>query len=484
MTTPAGTISMSDVNVELSKASSALISLNDFDVRSLAAKPSGTISMDDLRGKSAVNYGTLTPNFTARSEGQSFIFTLSGGTAVPDGTYYWRVDYVSNLESADFSASSGSFTVTSNAGSFTVTTVNDALDEGDGTFRVVLGNAPGVPEVFVASQTVTVTETVTYTAGVITNANPYRLGTITDRLVAFEVQTTNLPTGTTLYWNLLNVTGTVTTTDLSNISGSVTTAADGTAAISVFVNEVDDGSAVASKAFRFRIYKDAARTDLALTSSTITIRAAPTYSVSFSPATIAEGQATTMSVTTTNYPSGTSIFYTATGAVSDLLGVASSGSISLSSGAATSTLWAAYDGATEANETVTVNLRTKSTVGAIVDTATFTISNALGTVTTLTLARTGGATPGSAVTITLRIASIPAYGAARTFSIQYSFNGGAWTTAGLDATSITVNANATSSSAVTIYTTPGATYADSLKVRVSLTGHTTKESNTISGFYI
>jgi hypothetical protein len=52
MTTPTGTISMSDVNVELGYSSSALISLNDAGVRSLAGIGSGAISLNDLRGKS------------------------------------------------------------------------------------------------------------------------------------------------------------------------------------------------------------------------------------------------------------------------------------------------------------------------------------------------------------------------------------------------------------------------------------------------
>ena len=47
-----GSISMSQVNVELKKSETAVITLNDADVRKLAGKPSGTISMNDLRGKS------------------------------------------------------------------------------------------------------------------------------------------------------------------------------------------------------------------------------------------------------------------------------------------------------------------------------------------------------------------------------------------------------------------------------------------------
>lgn len=65
MTLPTGTITMNDVNIELSRASGSTISLNDTDVRNLAGIASGTISLDNLRGKSAIpsvynmyNYGT------------------------------------------------------------------------------------------------------------------------------------------------------------------------------------------------------------------------------------------------------------------------------------------------------------------------------------------------------------------------------------------------------------------------------------------
>lgn len=59
MALPTGTISMSQVNVELRKTATALITLNDTAVRKLAGKTSGTISMNDLRGKQytvSVNY--------------------------------------------------------------------------------------------------------------------------------------------------------------------------------------------------------------------------------------------------------------------------------------------------------------------------------------------------------------------------------------------------------------------------------------------
>lgn len=55
MALPTGTISMSDVNVELGRPWNATISLGDAEVRSLAGRPSGAISMADLRGKSSMS---------------------------------------------------------------------------------------------------------------------------------------------------------------------------------------------------------------------------------------------------------------------------------------------------------------------------------------------------------------------------------------------------------------------------------------------
>lgn len=64
---PTGTISMSQVNTELRRPATQAISLNDGQVRQLAGKPSGTISMSDLRGKV---WGTLV-TFTGMGKGNS-----------------------------------------------------------------------------------------------------------------------------------------------------------------------------------------------------------------------------------------------------------------------------------------------------------------------------------------------------------------------------------------------------------------------------
>jgi hypothetical protein len=51
-----GTISLSQVNTELGRSSTASISLGESAVRSLAGVPSGPISMSNLHGKSANDY--------------------------------------------------------------------------------------------------------------------------------------------------------------------------------------------------------------------------------------------------------------------------------------------------------------------------------------------------------------------------------------------------------------------------------------------
>jgi hypothetical protein len=55
-----GPISLANVNVELGLSSTTTISLNQTNVRTLAGVASGTISMSDLRGKSAG--GTFDPD--------------------------------------------------------------------------------------------------------------------------------------------------------------------------------------------------------------------------------------------------------------------------------------------------------------------------------------------------------------------------------------------------------------------------------------
>ena len=83
MTLPTGTISMSQVNVELNLSATATISLNQANVRTLAGVPTGTISMNDLRGKSntlSVEYLIVAGGGGGANDGfESFYYGGGGG---------------------------------------------------------------------------------------------------------------------------------------------------------------------------------------------------------------------------------------------------------------------------------------------------------------------------------------------------------------------------------------------------------------------
>jgi hypothetical protein len=138
-----GPISMSNINTELSKVSTSLISLNDTDVRALLQKlGSGTmISISDAYGKSSV-FCNISASVTTINEGEAVTFTFTNGPA--SGTYSVNLTSTSTIPIFDFTVQDGIFynnvtnqlgTITFNAGtaSFIVYTIPDATVESTET---------------------------------------------------------------------------------------------------------------------------------------------------------------------------------------------------------------------------------------------------------------------------------------------------------------------------------------------------------------
>ena len=111
MPTPTGTISLSDVNVELGRSSTANISMNEAAVRTLAGVGgSGTvISMDNLRGKSSMSVSypsNVSSSFSGYDycgyvDGQVGVPTISGGT----GSYSYSWARISGSTAIEISSS-------------------------------------------------------------------------------------------------------------------------------------------------------------------------------------------------------------------------------------------------------------------------------------------------------------------------------------------------------------------------------------------
>lgn len=134
MTTPSGTISMSQVNTELTYSSSATITLNDTAVRTLAGKSSGIISMFDLRGKTystgptsppspppsppPSGGGTVTypPYVTNGLIVEGLYDSLSGGTSAQAGLRWGSDGVISTFDSTAGYTSVGSWTSSSTSG--------------------------------------------------------------------------------------------------------------------------------------------------------------------------------------------------------------------------------------------------------------------------------------------------------------------------------------------------------------------------------
>lgn len=101
------------------------------------------------------------------NEGDMVYFSATG-TNVTNGTYYWTINYVSNLDSSDFLDVSGRFKYLDNSGLFTVIIVPDRITEGSGIFTVSIRSVSIYGTVLATSSQFTVNDTGTSSSPLMT----------------------------------------------------------------------------------------------------------------------------------------------------------------------------------------------------------------------------------------------------------------------------------------------------------------------------
>jgi ligand-binding SRPBCC domain-containing protein len=230
--------------------------------------------------------------------------------------------------------------------------------------------------------------------------------------VSFAVTTTNVGSGTTLYYNIIGNTSNADFLD-GSLSGSfVVTNGSGsfskTLATDSLYNEFTEG-------FKVNISTGSTTGAIVGTSNTIFVTnlGEPSYTISASTSTVNEGGSVNFTVNTVNVGDGTTLYYSTGGSMeaADFSNNSLTGSFSIvgtgaTTGIATVTRTLANDILTEGNETFTFVVRTDSISGPVVATSpTITVADVVPTYSVTPSATS--VNEGSSVTFTVTTAGVP-----------------------------------------------------------------------------
>ena len=216
-----------DLSSEGTESFTAVIKQNDAGLN--LSDPTATITISDT----STSFFTITPDSGSITEGQSQTFTVTRTGAGTDGTFYYGITGINGgqeINETDFiDGLTGEFTISSGVGTFTITTVTDP-EISNRQFVVKIGttNDP---------YNSVITETNLFN---ILDVNPeYQLTQSKDTIVegfegvTFTIQTSNVPAGTQITYQIEAISGNITSTDFidGTLSGSITIDASGIATL-------------------------------------------------------------------------------------------------------------------------------------------------------------------------------------------------------------------------------------------------------------
>lgn len=313
-----------------------------------------------------VQTANIVANVSTVNEGGTVRFTVTT-TNIPNfGRIYWRnigtttdLDFVDNLNS-------GYAIVNSNQAIIDRQIKNDVTTDGSETLQLEIRRvANTVAPLMTLSPSVNVVDTsklATYSVYASTDV------AFEGSNVKFTIETTDVTNGTFLYWNIQSGAGLVGQSDIQY--GLVS----GTAEIQsqrgeVIVNLIEDFFTEGAETLTFNVRKIPGTTAPVVATTTLSVSdtsLTPVYTFIPNVTVAIEGDTIQWTITATNTPNGTQLYYNNIGTTttSDFT-TADGGSVTITSGTATVILTLDTDLVADPGETIRLALRTGSVTGPI-----------------------------------------------------------------------------------------------------------------------
>ena len=318
----------------------------------------------------------VTPSSTNVDEGSTINFVVntenvSVGTTLYYGTLVGAAG--SSATSNDLDALTGSFnivsdgTATGGIGTVTRTIASDLLIEGPETFRLVIRTDSTSGTAVTFTSDVTINDLVpSATVGVSTTS------VNEGQSVEFTVNTTNVPNGSTLYFSSGGSAEAADFTD-NTLTGSFNVVGTGSSTgIATFTRTlVAEGPGTEGSENFNIVIRNGSTSGAALTTTpSITINdIVPSYNVTPSVSTVAEGDSVTFTINTTNVGDGTTLYWKEDGSASssDIVG-GNTGNFIINNNVGIVTITTELDWKNE-SENIILSIRTGSTNGTITTTS-------------------------------------------------------------------------------------------------------------------
>ena len=321
---------------------------------------------------------------TIAEGGVETVFTVTTPAEYAGAQLYWTTvsDSGTTVTNSDFddNLTTDAFTISDLCiGTIRRRAITDSAVEGTEYFHLEIRDSAGTAgKLLASSQTVSITEDVSYTISNDTVSIEEGLESEAKTKISFIVKTPKVTAGTVLYWSTIVDNGSVTGSDFTD--GRLT----GTVTITNNTGEIIryaavDGLTEGNEKFHLELRTGSASGTVVASSAVITITEFVKYSITASTASMREGAAgIQFNVTTPKVPDGTKVYWTAlTGTgnitendfvVSDAQGGSSqrlSGYVSTLSNRASFIIAAKPDTLTEGNESFQIQLRTDAVDGPV-----------------------------------------------------------------------------------------------------------------------